>query len=267
MGKKGIVNGLSVAFHKSSRQCYACTFGKATRSEFQKIIEHRHCSTLDVVHSDVCGPMDTASKGGALYFVTCIDEASRWSTVYPITKQSDVLSCFKKYLSYAERKTGKKLISLQSDGGGEYISREFLSFLEEKEITARRTCAYTPQQNGIAERMSRTLLNMVRSMLKQNNVSKCFWPDAVVTATYIKNRLTCSGLFADKTPYEIWHGTKPDVSHFRVIGTKCLYHIRKEECKKLGDRAHCAITIGYSPDKKDYKLWMKPTKRLLFQEM
>jgi transposase InsO family protein len=103
-------------------------------------------------------------------------------------------------------------------------------------ITHQLTVPYTPQQNGAAERLSRTLLNSTRSMLKQMNCDKIFWTEAVTTASYIKNRVTTSGLPNNTTPHEIWIGKKPDVGHLRVLGSKCWYTIPKENIKKLDDR-------------------------------
>ena len=99
--------------------------GKQSKLPFKKEPASRANKVLDLVHSDVCGPMSVNSLGGACYFVTFIDDFSRKSDVFFITKKSEVLNCFKTYLKRAELETGNKLKVLRSDGGGEYISKEF----------------------------------------------------------------------------------------------------------------------------------------------
>lgn len=256
MFKNNAVNGLHISSSsKSDTACEACTFNKMTRAEIPKTAEPKSLRVLDEVHSDVCGPMFTESIGRAKYFVTFIDKASRWVTVYPIRAKSDVFQRFKEFHITAERQTDRKLKVFQSDNGGEYSGNDFLSYLKEHGIVSRRACAYTPQQNGVAERMNRTLLNMVRMMLHQSKLPKSFWTNALVTAVYIRNRLTCTGLPDSKTPYEIWRGRKPSVAHLRVFGARCWYSTHGEKVDKLDPKAKTAVFIGYAPDQKAYRLW------------
>jgi transposase InsO family protein len=104
--------------------------------------------------------------------------------------KSDDLDCFKKWQKRVECNTGCKIRSLRSDNGGEYLSCAFEDHLAEHGITHQLTIPYTPQQNGTAERLNRTLINSTRSMLKHMNCEKIFWAEAVTTACYIKNRVT-----------------------------------------------------------------------------
>jgi hypothetical protein len=135
--------------------------------------------------------------------------------------------------------------------GGEYLSRAFKDHLMEHRITHQLTVPYTPQQNGTAERLNRTLLNSTRSMLKQVNCDKIFLAEAVTTACYFKNRVTTAGLPNNTTPHEIRIGQKPDVGHLRVFGSKFWYTIPKESVKKLDDRTSEAIMIGIRRTRKD----------------
>ncbi len=111
---------------------------------------------------------------------------------------------------------------MRSDGGGEYMSSEFKAFLEDNGIHHQQTCAYTPQQNGVAERMNRTLKDITRSMLKYKNAADEFWAEAVVTAAYIRNRMTSRSLPKNKTPFHLWFGKPPNISHLRMFGSKML---------------------------------------------
>jgi hypothetical protein len=164
--------------------------------------------------------------------------------------------------------TGCKVRTLRSDNGGEYLSCAFKEHLAEHGITHQLTVPYTPQQNGTAERLNRTLLNSTRSMLNHMNCDKIFWAKAVTTACYIKNRITTTGLPNNITPHEIWIGKKPDVSHLRVFGSKSWYTIPKENIKKLDDRTSEAIMIIYPKNSKEYKLWdFKAQKAIISRDV
>lgn len=255
MSKSGAVRGLQISGGAKDDICKSCTSAKLTRKSIPKSSGARHSERLGIVYSDVCGPLQIKSKGGARYFVTFIDDYSRWTIAFTIRAKSEVFSKFKEYLAAAERITGNKVRALHTDNGGEYTSGEFVQFMKSRGIASRRTCANTPQQNGIAERLNRTLLNMCRAMLEEKRVPKEFWADAITTAVYLQNRITSSSLPINKTPYELWHNRKPDISHFRVFGSPCWYHVQDPPNGKLGSRAKEAILIGYASNHKAYKLY------------
>ena len=119
-----------------------------------------------------------------------------------------------KYKAYAENKTNKKIKVLRTDNGLEYCGKDFDKRLENFGIERQRTVAYTPQQNGIAERMNRTLVEMARCMLLESGVSTGFWAEAIQTAAYIRNRCPSRSLTENITAYEIWYKHKPDILKF-----------------------------------------------------
>ena len=114
-----------------------------------------------------------------------------------------------------ETETGEKIKCLRTDRGGEYTSSEFSAFCKEQGIRRQLTTAYTPQQNGVAERKNRTVMNMVRSMLSMRKVPKILWAEAVNWTFYILNRCPTVAV-KDVTPQEAWNGIKPNVEHLRV---------------------------------------------------
>lgn len=107
--------------------------------------------------------------------------------------RANVYDCLKSFLLHAKKAKESKLKMLQSDGGGELTGYQFIWYLKRGGITQPTSCAYTPQQNGLAERMNCRLLDMTGPFLKEHNTSKTFWPVAVVIAAYIKIRVTCRG--------------------------------------------------------------------------
>ena len=125
---------------------------------------------LELIHSDVCGPMPTRSLGGAQYFVTFIDDATRKVWVYTIKSKDQTFSYFQRFLSSVENQYGKKVKALRSDNDGEYISKEFADFCVEKGIKWEFTAPYTPAQNGVAEGMNHTIQERLMSMLSQSHL-------------------------------------------------------------------------------------------------
>lgn len=280
MANTGAVNDLHIGSFAQPGHCKGCTVAKAHRTAIPKISETRSTYPLELVHTDVLGPIEVPSLGGARYVITFIDDFTKWITHYPMKHKSQALQCFKHFKTHAEKhvmqplaKTKHKqsndnplsfcnrpevypsLQQLRSDNGGEYLSAEFKNFLSEHGIKHQLTVPYTPQQNGIAERMNRTLLNLVRSMLHHKNIPTHFWAEAFSTAVYIRNRVLSRSVPQNSTPFQLWYGRKPSLKHLRSFGTKCWYTIPRHKIKKLDARARCALMMGYSSQTKGYKLW------------
>ena len=139
--------------------CEHCLAGKATRLPFGKA--KRAISPLQLIHSDICGPLNVRARHGADYFITFIDDFTRFGHVYLISHKSDALDCFKRYTNLVENQLNVKIKTLRTDRGREYLSDQFKSICDEKGIARQLTIPYTTQQNGVAERRNRTLLDMV----------------------------------------------------------------------------------------------------------
>ena len=233
--------------------CPGCELGKHTRLPF-KASAKRSDEILQIVHSDLAGPMQLRSIQGALYIATFIDDYSRYGMVYFLKSKDQCVAAFKKYLAWAETQTSKKLLALHSDRGGEYLSREVRSLLDERGIEHRLTMPGSPQQNGIAERWNRTILDKMRSMLHGASLSLGFWEVAVDSAVHIYNR-TPSRVIGWRTPHELWTTRVPDVSYFRVFGCEAYVHVPQGKRQKLDARSVRMTFVGYVPGSKGYKLW------------
>lgn len=158
MAKSGLVYGLNFKDGEKLSKCEVCAREKLASTPFPKGSEDRTSEVLEIVHTDLSGAMRHPSWSGKRYFVTFIDDYSRWCEVYFIKHKSEALSMFKIYKAEVENFTGKKIKTLQSDNGTEYLNGEYDAFLRENGITRRLTVPHTPQQNGVAERKNRTLI-------------------------------------------------------------------------------------------------------------
>nr|XP_034893821.1 uncharacterized protein LOC118033088 [Populus alba] len=188
------------------------------------------------------------------YLITFIDDYSRKTWVFFLMAKSEAYSTFKSFKARVEKETGSYIRSLRTDRGGEFTSQDFTDFCNEHGIQRQLTTAYSPQQNGVAERKNRTIMNIVRSILTAKQIPKTFWPEAVNWTVHILNR--CPTLAVkNKTPAEMWNGHKPSVDYFRVFG--CISHVHVPDSKriKLDARSVKCILLGVSDESKAYKLF------------
>ena len=254
---KNMVNGLPDIRRSKMNACEICLKGKQAAIPIPKRSEPRKLEILELIHSDVCGPIKQASVGGARYFATFIDDTSRLVHVYILKTKDEVKSAFLKFKALVERQTGKRIKALRTDNGLEYLGKEFTNELENCGIRREFTTPHTPQQNGVAERMNRTLVEMARCMLIQSNLPIHFWAEAVNTASYIRNR--CPTVHG-KTPYEIWHKRKPNVNHLKIFGTEAYALNKRPDKGKFEARSTKCIFLGYADEAKAFRLW-NPNKR------
>ncbi|RVW87889.1 Retrovirus-related Pol polyprotein from transposon TNT 1-94 [Vitis vinifera] len=161
---------------------------KQKKVSFLKTGRTPKAEKLELVHTDLWGPSPVASLGGSRYYITFIDDSSRKVWVYFLKNKSDVFVTFKKWKVMVETETGLKVKCLRSDNGGEYIDGGFSEYCAAQGIRMEKTIPGTPQQNGVAERMNRTLNERARSIRLHAELPKTFWADAISTAAYLINR-------------------------------------------------------------------------------
>lgn len=167
-----------------------------------------------------------------------------------LKEKSEASKKFKIFKALVEKKTDKNLKCLRSDPGGEFTSDEFTRYCEGYGIKRQMSAPRTPQQNGIAERRNKTIVEVARTMLIQGDVPKMFWRETVSTVVYTLNRvLVKKG--NDKTPYEIWHGKTPNVIYFKVFGSRCFIK-RDDFAGKFDAKSDEGIFLGYSTKSKAF---------------
>ena len=232
--------------------CRNCVAGKHHRTPFPKASSYRSEDPLQLVHADICGPISPPILGGSRYFLLIIDDYSRLNWVAMLQHKSDACEAFKKFKALAETEKGVKLKALRTDRGGEFTSTEFSNFCISNGIKRDLTAPYSPQQNGVAERKNRTVMSMVRAMLKAKDLPRELWGEAVNTVVYILNRSLTKSL-KDQTPHEKWTARRPSVDHMRIFG--CLAHVKdtRKHPSKLEDRSMPMIFIGYELGSKAYR--------------
>ncbi|KAL4364246.1 hypothetical protein GQ457_04G019210 [Hibiscus cannabinus] len=189
----------------------------------------RASDLLGLIHSDVCGPMNTQARGGYQYFITFTDDFSRYGNIYLMRHKSEALEKFKEFKNEVQNQHGKSIKALRSDRGGEYLSQDFDELLKECGIVSQLTPPGTPQWNGVSERSNRALLDMVRSMMSHTDLPTSFWGYVLETTTFTLNRVPSKSV--QKTPHEMWTGRRPNMSFMKIWG--CKAYVKHHMSTKL----------------------------------
>jgi hypothetical protein len=203
------------------------------------------------------------SLGKSVYYVSFIDDFSRNTWIYFLRNKSEVFDKFKEFKVLVEIQTKKIIKVLRTDNGGKFCGNEFEELCKKCDIARQKTTPYTPQHNGVAERMNRTLMEKSRCMLSGIGLGQELWAEAVGIACYLVNRSPSSEM-DDETPQQIWNGKKPSLTHLKVFGCDAYVHVPKENRSKLDKNVEKCIFVGYKDGLKGYKLWNPETKKVVY---
>lgn len=240
--------------------CPPCVLAKQPRSSFP--VSHSiSTAPLQLVHMDVCGPIEQASLGGNRYFATFLDDYSKLAVIRPLSHKSHVCDTIKQVLPLLEAISGQAVKVVRSDRGGEYVNKDLSDYLAGRGIQHQLTAPYTPEQNGSAERLNRTLVEKVRAMLHDASVDKKLWAEALLCANYVRNRSPVSGMHA--TPLELFSGTKPNISHLKIFGCTAYAHVPKQLRQKLDAVAVKGVMVGYEQSTKGYRIYVPATGKVV----
>jgi transposase InsO family protein len=197
--------------------CIECA--KEKQTSMRKYTTNRMTDVLELIHTDICGPFPTATRNSHVYFISFIDDYSRYGYIYLIKEKTQALDTFKSFKSEVELQLNKRIKGVRLDRGGEYYGRSdgsgeqrpgpFVKFLEDNGIVPQYTMPDSPAMNGVAERRNRTLMEMVRSMISHTSLPLNLWGEVLKTVAYILNRVPTKAV--NKTTYELWTGRKPSL--------------------------------------------------------
>lgn len=255
-----MVSGLNITSTMDNLNCEICKKCKIHQLPYRSS-ENRAKSVLELVHSDICGPIETESLGGAKYFATFIDDHSRYTEIVVLRNRSEILNAFKDYKRRVEKETGHQIKKLRTDNTLEYKSKDFSDFLRREGISRQLSVEYTPQQN-VAERANRTLVEMSRCLILQTNLPKSLWAEMVNTAAFIRNRCP-SKILGDKTPFELWNNRKPFIGFMKIIGSKAIALEKGRRLSKFEPKGIEYVLVGYSNESKAYRLWQRGTRKII----
>jgi transposase InsO family protein len=253
----------------NTADCKACMRSKhRQRSHHTK--ESSANRICDLIHSDLCGPFPI-SKGGCQYFVTFLHDVSHYLFNYPTPDKTSarILKTFEDFIALAETQTERRIKRLQTDGGGEYLG-DLTTMLEAYGIIHKRTPAYTPQANGAAERINRTITESIGAMLYHANLPESFWAEAASTAAFTWNRLPSSAIH-NQIPFELWFHRdlrRDEIQCLRTFGCMAYVHTRKQQQippRHMAYRSTKGCFVGYVSENSTtlYKIWDLERRRFV----
>lgn len=256
MIKKESVIGLPSQVEQSVGQCIPCIQGKLTD------VPHKPAETSarlpgQVIHADI-GGYTSRSINGNEYYLICKDVLSKYRKIYFMRDRTQVLEKLKLLYNDVKRETGNEILKFRSDQGTEFKSAEVATFFKSKGIRHEFAEVATPQQVGGPERENRTIDEHVTTILLDAGLSHNFWDEAANTVCYTMNRVSLAN---GVTPYALWHGKKPNVSHFRIFGSTG-YALKKKGRKKFLDKTYKVIFTGYTESDTVYRCYNLSNKKM-----
>jgi hypothetical protein len=199
--------------------------------------------------------MTVASLNGYLYYVLFIDDHSRKTWIYFLKNKDGVLTKFQDFKAQVENLTGRKIKILISDNGGEYTSKEFNNFCIEAGIKWEFTIPHNPQQNGVAERKNKIIIEATKAMIHDQSLPMTLWAEACMTTVYVQNR-SPHQILKNITPEEAFTKVKPKIEHFRIFGCPMYLHVPKEKRSKLEPSGRKGTIVGYSESSKACRIYI-----------
>lgn len=242
------------------KPCVDCIAGKQHKISFLSSPPHRRKNIFNFVHTNVCS-MIKRSLGGAYYFITFIDDHSRKVLDCSLKIKDQVLDMFKEFHARMERQTRRKFKCVRADNDGEYRS-PYEKYCRKHGIRLEKMISKTPQQNGIAERMNRTISEKIRSMLSHAKLPKSFWGETLLTAAYLINHSPSNPLNGDITE-RVWRGRDVSHQHLKEFGHRPFVHIPKDERSKLDGKTKQCIFLSYPSEEFSFRLWDPVARKLI----
>ncbi|KAF5822614.1 putative RNA-directed DNA polymerase [Helianthus annuus] len=260
LAKGQLVRDLPIKDFMLVEKCVACAKGKAHRKPHKSKPVPSTKAVLELLHMDLFGPVNVLSIGKKAYCLVIVDDYSRYTWVYFLSHKNETAALVKQFITLAENQASTKVKVIRSDNGTEFKNVTLDTFCSEKGIDRQFSAPRTPQQNGVAERRNRTLIEAARTMLADSKLPSFFWAEAVSTACYIQNHALVNKRHM-KTPYEILEGHKPSVSHFRIFGCPCVLLLMDSNGKFEVKGDECYF-VGYAKGSA-YRVYNKVTRKVV----
>ncbi|GKB75734.1 retrovirus-related pol polyprotein from transposon TNT 1-94 [Tanacetum coccineum] len=249
LARKDLVRGLPRLKFEKDHLCSACQLGKSKKHTHKPKTENTNLEVLNTLHMDLCGPMRVQTINGKKYILVIVDDYSRFTWVKFLRSKDETPEVVIKFLKQIQVGLNKTIRYIRTDNGTEFVNKDLTAYYERVGIFHQKTVPRTPQQNDVVERQNRTLVEAARTMLIFSKALMFLWAEAVATACYTQNRSLIHTLH-NKTPYELVHDKKPDLTFFCVFGALCYPTNDSEDLGKLQPTADIGIFVGYAPSRK-----------------
>ncbi|GJT26312.1 putative ribonuclease H-like domain-containing protein, partial [Tanacetum coccineum] len=257
--KDNLVRGLPTKCFENDQTCVACLKGKQHRASCKSKVLNPITKPLFMLHMDLFGPTFVSSLMHKKYCLVVTDDYSRFTWVFFLTTKDETSEILKNFIKEIENLVDKKVKIIRSDNGTEFKNKVMDDFCREKGIKREYSVARTPQQNGVAERRNRTLIEAARTMLADSKLPTTFWAEAVSTACYVQNRVLVVKPH-NKTPYELFRGFKPALSFMRPFGCHVTILYTLDSIGKFDGKSDEGFFVGYSLSSKAFRVYNTRTR-------
>nr|GEZ57135.1 retrovirus-related Pol polyprotein from transposon TNT 1-94 [Tanacetum cinerariifolium] len=247
--RKDLVRGLPRLKFEKDHLCSASQLGKRKKYTYKPKAENTNLEVLNTLHMELCGPMRVQTINGKKYILVIVDDYSRFTWVKFLRSKDETPDVVIKFITQIQVGLNKTVRYVRTDNGTEFVNHTMTEYYERIGIFHQNTVPRTPQQNGVVERRNRTLVEADQTMLIFSKAPMFLWAEAVATACYTQNRSLIHTRHY-KTPYELVHNKKPDLTFFKVFGALCYPTNDSEDLRKLQPTADTGIFVGYAPSKK-----------------
>ena len=256
-----MVEGLEININTPKPDCVACTEAKQNVELFPKI-NNRKTQTGDLTHIDLWGKYSIKSINGNHYYVVMVDDAQRYISVEFLKEKNQAAQAVMNYLTYLKVQ-GKMPKAIQIDRGREFVNEKLERWCKEQRIKLRLTAPYSPPQNGVAERMNRTLTELARANLNSQEIPEYLWEYAISHAAYIRNRAYTKRM-GTLTPFQGWFNYKPNIAHLREFGAPIWILLQgQKEQRKMLPKSKRRIYVGYDDGSNSVKYYNAETRKVL----
>ncbi|GKB22048.1 putative ribonuclease H-like domain-containing protein, partial [Tanacetum coccineum] len=260
--KGDLVRGLPPKLFKNDHTCVACCKGKQHKASYKAITAVSSISEpLQLLHMDLFGPTSIRSIDHKYYCLVITDDYSKFCWVFFLEHKDETYPILKDFINLVENQLNKKVKAIRCDNGTEFKNAHIIELCGSKGIKRDYSNARTPQQNRVAERKNRTLIEAARTMLADSKLPTMFWTEAVRTACYVLNRVLVTSPH-NKTPYALLTGNIPSVSHFKPFGCHVTILNTSDHLGKFDGKADEGYIVGYSASNKAYRVYNVPNKRV-----
>ncbi|GJR31100.1 putative ribonuclease H-like domain-containing protein [Tanacetum coccineum] len=251
--KGNLVRGLPPKLFKDDHTCVACCKGKQHKASYKAITTVRSISEpLQLLHIDLFGPTSIRSIEHKYYCLVITDDYSRFCWVFFLEHKDETYPILKGFINLVENQLNKKVKAIRRDNGTEFKNAQIIELCGSKGTKRDYSNARTPQQNGVAERKNRTLIEAARTMLADSKLPTMFWTEVVRTACYVLNRVLVTSPH-NKTPYALLIGNIPLVSHFKPFGCHVTILTTSDHLGKFNGKANEGYIVGYFASNRAYR--------------
>ncbi|GJS83086.1 putative ribonuclease H-like domain-containing protein [Tanacetum coccineum] len=257
--KENLVRGLPSKLFENDQTCVACQKGKQHRASCKSKTVSSISQPLHMLHMDLFGPTFVKSLMKKMYCLVVTDDYSRFSWVFFLATKDETSGILKSFITGVENLIDQRVKVIRCDNGTEFKNKEMNQFCERKGIKREFSVARTPQQNGVAERKNRTLIEAARTMLADSKLPTTFWAEAVNTACYVQNRVLVTKPH-NKTPYELFLGRKPALGFMRPFGCPVTILNTIDHLGKFDGKADEGFFVGYSINSKAFRVFNSRTR-------